>query len=630
MIIDKGLFDGIVLQRVRNASDASINGQAAGNGPVIARVTDAAGKTLAGFSAKKIGTASRGKFSASLKGLPVGGPYNVSLRAGDDEIRVCDVYVGDVWILGGQSNMEGVGLPIPAVKPNKMVRAFYSDDKWDTAADPLHILHKAVDPVHAALGANKRKYRMRGPGMAFGLAMYKQTGVPQGLIACAHGGTSMNQWSPELKKLKGASLYGATLRRFEKNGGKVAGIVWYQGCSDARLPDAPLYTERMKKLVASFRRDLKNPKLPFVLVQIARVFSQVWLTNARHWNSIQEQQRLLPEKIANCLTVPAIDLPMDDGIHVSGSGQLVLGSRLADAMLALTGMVKGYKKPIELAGIRMLEDKYQRGVNIEISFRNVAGKLQADGEPSGFALSQDGCNEAFGVYHVELKGSKAILHTTVPSLLEMESSQFRLHYGFGIAPYCNIADSAGRSLPVFGPLAMTKPKPYTLFVLDYAVSGILPYSGKPDDMPYPNFDDNSCGWQKRKFNTMWFAERHLELQTAKQHMCYYATDVTCDEDMAGELRVGYDGPVKVWLDGKVIMKDRLGTNPGMPDKNAVKVSFKKGSQHRIVIALSSNGGLAWGISLRFLRHGVSAATLRKGPEHYSLPVFSVPTMKKSN
>ena len=39
--------------------------------------------------------------------------------------------------------------------------------------------------------------------------MLRRTGVPQGLIACAHGGTSMAQWSPKLKRLGGDSLYGA-------------------------------------------------------------------------------------------------------------------------------------------------------------------------------------------------------------------------------------------------------------------------------------------------------------------------------------------------------------------------------------------------------------------------------------
>ena len=71
--------------------------------------------------------------------------------------------------------------------------------------------------------------------------MHRVTGIPQGIIACADGGTSMQQWDPARKSEGGKSLYGATLRRVQKNGGKVAGVIWYQGESDADPTNAPLY-----------------------------------------------------------------------------------------------------------------------------------------------------------------------------------------------------------------------------------------------------------------------------------------------------------------------------------------------------------------------------------------------------
>ena len=47
-----------------------------------------------------------------LVGVPVGGPYtitcNVKSRASDDDHEsVGPVFVGDLWVLAGQSNMEG-------------------------------------------------------------------------------------------------------------------------------------------------------------------------------------------------------------------------------------------------------------------------------------------------------------------------------------------------------------------------------------------------------------------------------------------------------------------------------------------------------------------------------------------
>ena len=66
-----------------------------------------------------------------------------------------------------------------------------------------------------------------------------------------------------------------------------------------------------------------------------------------------------------------------------------------------------------------------------------------------------------------------------------------------------------------------------------------------------------------------------------------------------KLELGYDGPVKAWLDGKKILHDPKGTNPAMPDDAVIDISPKAG-EHELVVSLGSNFGKAWGIFLRFL------------------------------
>ena len=100
-----------------------------------------------------------------------------------------------------------------------------------------------------------------GPGVAFGQKLYELTGVPQGLLACAHGGTSMSQWSPKNKDLSGDSLYGAMLRRVKKNGSAVKGMFWYQGCSDTDEMSSLLYYENMKAFISEVRKDTGNEAL---------------------------------------------------------------------------------------------------------------------------------------------------------------------------------------------------------------------------------------------------------------------------------------------------------------------------------------------------------------------------------
>ena len=152
------------------------------------------------------------------------------------------VFVGDLWVLAGQSNMQGVGDLIDVTPPHPRVMMLGMDGKWGQAEEPLHWLVDSPDPVHSGdpktreeRSAQEHKTRTKGAGLGlpFAVAMVESTGVPIGLVACAHGGTSMEQWNPAKKEEGGKSLYGSMLRQVQLAGGKVKGVLWYQGESDA-------------------------------------------------------------------------------------------------------------------------------------------------------------------------------------------------------------------------------------------------------------------------------------------------------------------------------------------------------------------------------------------------------------
>src|SRR5262249_53751285 len=154
------------------------------------------------------------------------------------------------------SNMQGAGRSKDRAIPQEDVRAFYMGDTWAIAEDPIHQLDFAVDSFHNGGNRSAKPAENKngcGPAVAFAQGMAQHTGVPQGIIVSAHGGTSMAQWDPDLKSKGGASLYGANLRRCVKNGGKVAGMIWYQGESDANPQASPSYTKNMIKLIGELR-----------------------------------------------------------------------------------------------------------------------------------------------------------------------------------------------------------------------------------------------------------------------------------------------------------------------------------------------------------------------------------------
>ena len=606
MKLTHGLLPGQVLQRdERNSARANVAGTCRTSGALEARVTSA----KRSIPWHGIGTAASRIFNGTLSGIPAGGPYAIELRIRDgrkagESVSVDDVFVGDVWFLGGQSNMQGVGRIADAPVPHAMVRAFYMRDEWGLAEEPLHLLGEAVDRVHnegvrltPAQAEVARRNTLAGvcPGLSFAKAMAKRTRVPQGLVLCAHGGTSMAQWSPSLKAQGGASLYGATVRRFHRLGQPVRGVLWYQGESDASDAPAKVYTDRMKELVAAWREDFGQPDLPWLVVQIGRVVSPGWEQAA--WNSIREQERLLPDVIPHLDVVPTIDLELDDLIHISGTGQVILGERLAAVAGRLVLGDRRAKGAIRLASIKPYVNQGGRDPvfnGIVVNYRNVVGSLRAAGRPSGFAFVDANGSPECVIYKTSVEGSKVILETSVESAA-LEGLQ--LAYGCGFDPYCNISDARGMGLPAFGPLSLAATTGGTMFITSWRVSGPTNIRGGVEKAAHPSGKPAKIKWRK-PHSVAPFLIMPQDVMKAKPGIFNFRASVTASDAIDVKLSMGADSPFKVWLNGGEVARDLTATNPAIADQYQFPVALKK-SRNEIVVAFDGRSGQGWGICARF-------------------------------
>ncbi len=133
MKILTGLFEQMVIRRnADGVSEQPFTGEcSSGGGQVKVSVCGADGGKIEGMTGRVCGRASAGKFSGVLEGLKAGGPYRITVTVGKESLTLKDVLVGDVWVLGGQSNMQGYGNLSGAYKNSSpMVRAYYMDDRW--------------------------------------------------------------------------------------------------------------------------------------------------------------------------------------------------------------------------------------------------------------------------------------------------------------------------------------------------------------------------------------------------------------------------------------------------------------------------------------------------------------------
>lgn len=372
----------------------------------------------------------------------------------------------DIWVMAGQSNMEGCGYRREALPPDPRVWCFGLKNRWDIARDPMHdlinsdaavdwALRKAGAPAEVVAQGDKAIHAYwtqrnanvgAGLGIAFGAAYAEATKRPVGLISAAHGGTSLEDWSPARRKEGWHSLYGAMLERIRLAGGNLKGILWYQGESDASPELAPTYAKRFAQWVKAVRRDTGLPNLPIITVQLGPVSDPNG--SVESWNRMRHTQLELPKQIPHLAVTAAIDLQLNDTIHLDAPSHARLGRRMA--RLAL-GFVE--KKKAQTDGPRLL--KLASRLNdrelgeTDLTFTGVTGAWTPARGIHGFTLLG-----ADGQPHRTNAVTAAFRHPRRPKVIVVRTGNVlqpgdQIAYGWGLFPICNAVDEADMPLPAF-------------------------------------------------------------------------------------------------------------------------------------------------------------------------------------
>ena len=384
----------------------------------------------------------------------------------------------EIWVLNGQSNMQGSSPIPPGVTPEELapdprIMMFNLDNTWMPAEEPLHRHYEAVAPIYrklyqktpeewAQLAGESRKgkaphFGQVGPGLFFAKHLAESIDKPIGLIPCAFGGLPIERWDPALKDQGGESLYGAMLERIKMVGGKIRGVIWYQGESDALDPArAAVYEEKFLGFVDGLRRDTGIDDLTVIYVQLARfAIFESGREPAQSLEKVREAQRLAASKRKNLFMVSAIDLPLYDHAHLAYAGQKRLGRRLAEIALSKVYGQEGHATPIHLKSVEPVTFDVPLDANpslkhgLRVRFSGINGRFISPDRPTGFEVRYlpDSKQTPPIVYRVEFESSGCLLRLNKP-ITEPAS----LYYGGGQMPFVNITDERDIPIPAFGPV----------------------------------------------------------------------------------------------------------------------------------------------------------------------------------
>lgn len=422
-------------------------------------------------------TADNGKWDVTINPLSVGKPYTLTIASPNEKRSYQNVLAGEVWLCSGQSNMEfQLSRSFEAKKDipesnNPEIRLFDMKARWLTndytwspsALDSVNHLQYFTLPSWEKCTQDVAS-KFSAIAYYFGKTLQDSLHVPVGLICNAVGGSPAESWvnrweleyhfpaifrnwtendfiqdwvrmraksnmgkdAPKLQRhpYEPGYLFDAGIRPLAQY--SIAGVIWYQGESNAHNKDA--HAKLFKLLIESWRRNWKNANMPFYFVQLSSL-------DRPSWTWFRDSQRRLQAEIVH--TGMAVSSDLGDSLDVHPRHKREIGERLARIALNRT-----YGKTQVVPFGPLFRQVQFQGNKIYISFDYADSLKTSDGTaPRTFEVA-----EYPGLFYpakAEIVGNKIKL--TSP---DTEKPRF-VRYGWQPYTRANLINEAGLPASTF-------------------------------------------------------------------------------------------------------------------------------------------------------------------------------------
>ena len=360
-------------------------------------------KLSAGWDNKKLKTKAdrEGRWAIELPTPSYGGPYNITASDRDGELTLSDVLIGDVWVCGGQSNMEMpvkgfAGQPsantadlIAKTRPARQLRLFKQPRDWSTTPKDTVIGGEWTLATPAAVAD------FSVVGYVFGNYIQEALDIPVGLIQCCWSNSKIETWmaretfekefpdtqlpvagQTEFGWLTGTPtlLYNAMVNPWD--GFPVAGAVWYQG--EANSPNPDPYKKLFPAMVKDWQTVFRNDGMPFYYVQLAPSGAQ-----GDNWARFRQVQNELLDLMPNVAMATIGDC--GDSLFIHPPKKIPVGERLARLALEKTYGRDGILAEAPCAKSAYFENDSAKTVIVEFH-NSSAGLTPTRRQLSGFEV----------------------------------------------------------------------------------------------------------------------------------------------------------------------------------------------------------------------------------------------------
>lgn len=393
-----------------------------------------------------------GRWMVRLPAQPAGGPFELSIT-GSSSLVFKDVYVGEVWIASGQSNMD---YRVNCTFANCQLR----DEAAEIAA-ATHPLIRSITIDRAGSGTpmttlKTKKWMETTPqtvgeftaaGYFFARELQKSLpGIAIGIVHGSYGASCIECWIPK-ESLAALPSFASLLTSYDRSpnhtdqhnpyncyNGQIhpilpfaaRGVIWYQGESILRDPNnMSLYRDLQVELVKSWRK-IFGQDLTFIIAQLAG-------HNTAAFPVRREAQTQGALMVPNAGYIVTADIGDASNVHPPNKQEVGLRMSLVARALA-------YGQPIAAYGPRYVRMATE-GNALRLFFKNGDGGLQLrGGNATTFEVA--GANGTWVAATAKVDSDSTLL-VSAPSV----TAPLKARYGWATMPQLSLFNNAAPNLP---------------------------------------------------------------------------------------------------------------------------------------------------------------------------------------